>query len=779
MRVLVLMRGAPGCGKSTYIEKNNLTQYTLSADNIRAMYGYEFETNYDVSAKLEVKVWGLLMHLLEDRMRRGMFTVIDACNSKADDVQKYRRLAEKYRYRIYCVDFTDITSDICKARNKERPVWKQVPDNAIDKHYSRFVEPFPNYVTMIKRDELDKINNRPMDISEYKKVKVFGDIHGCYTVLNSVIGDELDDDTLYVFAGDYVDRGIETDKLLKWMISVKDRKNVIFIEGNHERYLRSYAEGSILDNITADMSISELFKNYKGIQLDDIRGAVYQERFKDYSKTFEKTTIPLIESANIKKSDLRQLCRKFWQCGWFVYHGQKILVTHGGICTIPANDELYKISTEQMILGTGKYSESDEIELQFEYNCPGVIQIHGHRNILDVPVKVSDYTYNLEGAIEMGGELRWVDITFEDDKVKVEPNSKENTVYDKKLLNGTTKNVEIKDVATLVEAFRGMPNCVKEKSEGNISSFNFTQRVFTNGVWGNLTVKARGLFINTNTNEIVARSYDKFFNYGERPETKLYSLAKTLVFPITAYVKENGFLGVVGYDKETDSLIVTSKSTASGEHAGFARALLDKTGVDKDKLKAYLAENNVSMVFEIIDIDNDPHIIEYDESHIVLLDIIKNDIKFSKLPYAELVEVAKDFGFKYKKIAKVYENIQELKELLENAEIDDNYLSGSGKYSDGYIEGYVFEDANGYMFKYKFPYYKVWKALRGVVPLTLRYGKLSRLSGLLTKTENDFYYWLVSLYNNNEDWRINSGADYERNTRYNIINMRRKWFEER
>ena len=38
MRTLILLRGAPGCGKSTFIERNNLKPYTLSADDIRLQY---------------------------------------------------------------------------------------------------------------------------------------------------------------------------------------------------------------------------------------------------------------------------------------------------------------------------------------------------------------------------------------------------------------------------------------------------------------------------------------------------------------------------------------------------------------------------------------------------------------------------------------------------------------------------------------------------------------------------------------------------------------------
>lgn len=39
MRTLLLFRGAPGCGKSTYIKEHGLSDYVLSADQIRMLCG--------------------------------------------------------------------------------------------------------------------------------------------------------------------------------------------------------------------------------------------------------------------------------------------------------------------------------------------------------------------------------------------------------------------------------------------------------------------------------------------------------------------------------------------------------------------------------------------------------------------------------------------------------------------------------------------------------------------------------------------------------------------
>ena len=85
MRTLLLMRGAPGVGKSTFIEKNNLKKYTLCADEIRLLIQTPvMQTNgsFAISQNNDNKVWSTLFSILEDRMQRGEFTVIDATNSK-------------------------------------------------------------------------------------------------------------------------------------------------------------------------------------------------------------------------------------------------------------------------------------------------------------------------------------------------------------------------------------------------------------------------------------------------------------------------------------------------------------------------------------------------------------------------------------------------------------------------------------------------------------------------------------------------------------------------
>ena len=77
-----------------------------------------------------------------------------------------------------------------------------------------------------------------IDLSGYKKIHHIGDIHGCYTALKKYLDNNggIKDDEFYIFCGDYVDRGIENADVVNYLISIKDKKNVLMLEGNHECY---------------------------------------------------------------------------------------------------------------------------------------------------------------------------------------------------------------------------------------------------------------------------------------------------------------------------------------------------------------------------------------------------------------------------------------------------------------------------------------------------------------------------------------------------------------
>lgn len=706
MRILLLLRGSAGCGKSTWIEKNGLKPYTLSADDIRLLCQspiMQVDGTEGISQANDNVTWKTLFNLLETRMQKGEFTVIDATNSKTSEMNRYKEMCNIYRYRIYCVDFTDIPIEEVKRRNANREVLKRVPEEAIDKMYSRFAtQKIPSGIKVIKPDELDTIWMRMIDLSEYKKIHHIGDIHGCNTVLQKYLSDNdgIKDDEFYIFTGDYVDRGLENADVVKFLISIKDKKNILMLEGNHERWLWLYANGCT-----------------------------------GKSKEFELITKPALEDARIDKKDIRQLYRRFGQCAYYKYGDNVYLVTHAGLSTLPKN--LSFVATDQMIRGVGGYNDFEKIAETFINTTPdNVYQIHGHRNTKRLDTKVNDRVFNLEGRVEFGGKLRCVQV----DKDGIHTIEIQNEVFKTPEMQ-SEQTVTSSSVADTIISLRAN-RYIQEKKFGNISSFNFTEKAFYDKVWDEQTTKSRGLYLDTLKGKVVARAYDKFFNINERPETKFDMLQYKLQFPVTAYVKENGFLGIVSYNEYEDDLLIASKSTLDSQFAQWFKEMLYEKISAKNiqEMKKYIKEHNVSFVLECVDMKNDPHIIEYPNSELFLLDIVQNDINFSKYEYDTMVNVANQFGLTPKEKAFEIATWQEFFDWYYDI-LEEDY-----EYDGRKIEGFVIEDSVGYMTKLKLTYYNFWKFMRSISHEAIRNGYIRRTSALTTPTANEYYAWVRKLH---------------------------------
>lgn len=298
-----------------------------------------------------------------------------------------------------------------------------------------------------------------------------------------------------------------------------------------------------------------------------------------------------------------------------------------------------------------------------------------------------------------------------------------NNVYNKNARK-KNENVKILKDLTVEEMLNYMLNhkYVKENFvTENISSFNFTHEAFKKGKWDDISVKARGLFINKSTKEIVSRSYDKFFNINEQEETKINTLADNLKFPVKIYDKPNGYLGILGYDSETDELFFSSKSQAFGDHAiWFKNLFMQKFDYNKiEELKEILKDENVSLVFEVILNELDPHIIKYDSDKLILLDAIKNETHFEKLSYESLQTIGAMFKFEIKQLKKEVKTWVDFYKWYKNV---------SDITNQDEVEGYVIEDESGFMFKIKSPYYNFWKQMRGYIG-TIAKGNYREIKG--------------------------------------------------
>jgi len=673
MRTLLLLRGAQASGKSTWVTENNLEPYTLSADKIRLNIANPVlneDGSIEISQKYNKLTWELLYKYLEMRMENGDFTIIDATHSDIKLMNKYRDLANTYKYTIYYLEF-DTPLEECLKRNKERVGYKYVPEKIIERTWETIKnnEKLPSVLKKINSiDEI--INFYTADVNEYKKVIIIGDIHSCAEPLKEVLKD-FSEENLYIFVGDYFDRGIQAVETFKIMLDLLEKPNVILIEGNHE-----------------NNSVKKFINN--------------EEK---YTKSFDETTLqPLLKEFELEyiKAGLKKIYKRLRQCYAFEFSGKKFLCTHGGLPLVP---KLALVSAREMIKGVGRYeTEIGEIysENYKKGLCQNFIQVHGHRGIND-----GEYSYCLEGRVEFGGELKVLTI---DNDGNIEKYGIKNDVYNRGLklpMSGVTEKVEKFNTANeLINEMIGHKFITVKECDYNLISLNFNREAFNKKKWNDLTIKARGLFVDRDSGEVKIRSYNKFFNFGER-HVNLGYLHKYATYPIRVFKKYNGFLGLASVID--GNIVFASKSVTSGKYKDIFQSIWDKVEDSvKELLKQTMIENNCTAVFEVVSPEYDPHIIKYDKEHLYLLDFIENkldidthniDLEFSenlmkKVEFSSIILTKKELITKLENYNELYNFLDEKAKSLEE------------------FEGYVLCDNSGLMFKFKLPYYMLWKERR-------------------------------------------------------------------
>jgi predicted kinase len=714
-----------GAGKSTWLKEHDLEKYTLCADTMRLhltapRIGIQGKDCIDQTNNRQA--WDMLFYFLEERMKNGEFTIIDAVHSKSSEFSRYKSLAEQYRYRLYCVDFTDVPIEVAKERNAQRPEYKQVPEGEIDKVYSRFAtQGKTSGFTVVKPEDFESILTiEPYDWNNYKNIHIFGDIHGCYTALCTYFKENpFSEEDGYIFVGDYFDRGIENVETFNLVTELMAKQNTLFLTGNHELSLRDYAFG-----------------------------------FPVKSKDFVNHTAVQFAEAGIENTDLRQLYRRLGVAAYITFRGNDFIISHGGIPYMPKQSIDYYAAIS-FIKGVGTYDDDiDEIfdtwaQKENEIREHPIYQIHGHRNIFNHPLVHKEYSYNLEGKIEFGGELRV--LTIKDDG-SFNPQTIQNTVFDEQLLAKKQSSPDgivhtsFSNMGMFIQELR-RNKFIQEKMLGDgVSAFNFTRNAFEKGIWNNITTQARGLFIDIENEKIQARSYNKFFNKNEREETRFGSLVQNLKFPVKFYKKYNGFLGILSM--RNGELYFCSKSSNSGIHTEYFKNIFYRIYNEEqiNAIKERFTKEDITMVFEVIDPVNDPHIIKYNKQDLVLLEMIYNTVEFKKVKYEHLKAFGVRNNINVKELCYEINNIQEFLSLNGEVEATDY------KYNGEFIEGFVVEDAEGFMFKYKLYYYNTWKSLRWVLDRYMKNptGVNKFTNSLTTPVENYFLGFLKEKYPNGE-----------------------------
>lgn len=766
---LYILSGVQGSGKSTLIKENELQAITLSYDSFRELYaGLSISQNgySTLSAEENNKVYSLLNQVLKGRMReQGGNLVIDNMNIDKDSIRDFKKIADEHNYNTTVVKFPLLDVEHYKNINLKRELYKRIPESSIIKCHEMASNLKLNEIEGIKVITPGEFSNiiqkKPSDlikdISEYDKVHVFGDLQGCFSVLNKYFqqSGRLSNKDFYVFLGDYIDRGIENALALKFVEKFIDQPNFAFLYGNHERHIMNYANNWMTP----------------------------PPEFKD-------KTLPQLLKAGFDAQRLKKMFEKMEGTLFLKYEDKNLIVSHAGYPTIPKKP--FFLTRRDQMYGYGGYGFDVDKAFSENKEHEKWIQFHGHRNQHELNLKSFPNSFALERNVEFGGYLPIVNLEKDKGRVLISTFEIGNDVFDPKAESTGTKKLEFRTRVTdeVVAGYtqvmeQALSNTdiikllrenklIKEKTfdtKPYISSFNFTREAFydsQNSFRDELVSQARGIFLNNETGEIVARGFEKFFNINERgiSQAQMGHLKEHFKTPLTLFQKENGYLGLIGYDKKADELVFTSKSDIEQDFAknleAIARAQFSEQ--ELDKLKVFARVNNVNYIFEVNDPVNDPHIVKYDKQHLVLLSIVKREFLYQELAYEDL----KKFGQKFndlpvKKTGPKFDNIESFEKFYQS-------VTNNSKIE---LEGYVVEDANLNRMKIKLPFYNLWKVNRSTKDAVKR--GLDKIDERIEKNANLSRDMLVKEMLGQSHQRIDSNgllSESDKEVTKNFIN----WF---
>lgn len=151
-KTLFLMRGCPGCGKTTWVKAHVDPAHVVSSDDIRQRYT-------DLPRKeIEERTWADVKDEIASLLGRGTYAVLDATNTNTRFLGQWQDLADTYSANVCVIDMTNVDEATCRAQNNLRTGWQKVPDAVIARH-QEFIHfgKIPYTFTQISTEDAAKI----------------------------------------------------------------------------------------------------------------------------------------------------------------------------------------------------------------------------------------------------------------------------------------------------------------------------------------------------------------------------------------------------------------------------------------------------------------------------------------------------------------------------------------------------------------------------------------------------------------------------------------------
>jgi|ERR1039458_9561460 RNA ligase len=165
----------------------------------------------------------------------------------------------------------------------------------------------------------------------------------------------------------------------------------------------------------------------------------------------------------------------------------------------------------------------------------------------------------------------------------------------------------------------------------------YDRKAVYDNIWDDVTTRCRGLIVNTETDEIVSRPFEKFFERDWPGQENTLERQVTLSCeygPPTISEKINGCLGI--FWKYGIHWGIASKGSFSSPHAKWATEWMENHINSYGQL---VFPDGYTPVFEIICQEVQPHCIKYAFDGLVLLALIKNDTG-EELPHHDMARYA-------------------------------------------------------------------------------------------------------------------------------------------
>ncbi|MEL5953256.1 polynucleotide kinase-phosphatase [Streptomyces sp. CLV115] len=286
---LVVLIGASGSGKSTFARKHFKPTEIVSSDFCRGLVA---DDENDQSASRDA--FDVLHYIVGKRLAAGRLTVVDATSVQSESRRQLVQLARSHDVLPIAI-VLDLPEEVCIARNAARPDRADMPRHVIQRHRRELRrslrglerEGFRKVHILRTEEEADRaevvLERRYNDLRHFGgPFDIIGDIHGCSSELESLLGKLGYVDGTHpegrtaVFVGDLVDRGPDSPGVLRRVMAMVAAGDALCVPGNHENKLGRYLKGR---NVQHTHGLAETIEQ---LEREDEKDPAFREQVREF-----------------------------------------------------------------------------------------------------------------------------------------------------------------------------------------------------------------------------------------------------------------------------------------------------------------------------------------------------------------------------------------------------------------------------------------------------------------------------------------------------------------